>query len=88
MKGWWLMKLHLKENFIIDKKGRKTAVVLDIKDYETLKQRASSATKAKKLQPLSDNDIKKLLSLIGICKTGKKDLAEKHDYYLYGNMKK
>ena len=81
------MKLHLKEKFIIDRKGKKTAVVLDIKDYEILKQRIST-TKAKKLQPLSDNDIKKLLSLIGIYKTGKKDLAERHDYYLYGNGKK
>lgn len=81
------MKSHLKEKFIIDRKGKKTAVVLDIKDYETLKQRIST-TKAKKLQPLSDSDIKKLLSLIGIYKTGKKDLAERHDYYLYGNIKK
>lgn len=81
------MKLHLKEKFIIDTKGKKTAVVLDIKDYETLKQRIST-TKVKKLQPLSDSDIKKLLSLIGIYKTGKKDLAERHDYYLYGNIKK
>ncbi|HLG29041.1 MAG TPA: hypothetical protein VI387_02420 [Candidatus Brocadiales bacterium] len=81
------MKLHLKEKFIIDKQGEKTAVILDINDYEILKQ-MTSIRKDKELQPLTDKDIKKLLSLIGICKTGKKDLAEKHDYYLYGKGKK
>ena len=57
------MKLHLKEKFIIDKQGEKTAVILDINDYEILKQ-MTSIRKDKELQPLTDKDIKKLLSLI------------------------
>jgi len=28
--------IKLKENFIVDKKGKKTAVVIPIKDYESL----------------------------------------------------
>lgn len=32
--------------------------------------------------------LEKLLSVAGICKGGPKDLADKHDKYLYGASKK
>lgn len=32
--------------------------------------------------------LEKLLSVTGICKGGPKDLADKHDKYLYGASKK
>lgn len=38
----------------------------------------------KKEVAVEDNAEKKLLSIIGTCKGGPKDLADKHDAYLYG----
>lgn len=35
-----------------------------------------------------DETIEKLLSVAGICKDGPPDLADNHDYYLYGLPKK
>ncbi len=37
---------------------------------------------------VDENMTKKLLSVAGICKGGPKDLADKHDKYLYGMIKK
>ncbi len=38
----------------------------------------------KKGKPVTDEMTKRLLSVAGICKGGPKDLADKHDRYLYG----
>lgn len=38
----------------------------------------------KKEVAVEDKAAKKLLSIIGVCKGGPKDLADKHDSYLYG----
>lgn len=35
-----------------------------------------------------EDEIEELLSIVGICKGGPKDLADKHDKYLYGITKK
>ena len=44
--------------------------------------------RVKKEMPVEDETTKKLLSIVGICKGGPKDLADKHDEYLYGIRKK
>ncbi len=44
--------------------------------------------KQKKQMPVKDEITEKLLSVAGICKGGPKDLADKHDEYLYGIKKK
>ncbi|MEK6681507.1 MAG: ribbon-helix-helix domain-containing protein [Nitrospirota bacterium] len=44
--------------------------------------------KVKKEAPIEDEATKKLLSIVGVCKGGPKDLADKHDEYLYGIRKK
>ncbi len=42
-------------------------------------------TKEKKKEiSIKDKSAKKLLSIVGACKGGPKDLAAKHDFYLYG----
>jgi hypothetical protein len=38
--------------------------------------------------PAEDEARDKLLSVVGICKGGPKDLADRHDKYLYGIKKK
>ncbi len=38
----------------------------------------------KKEAAVEDKTAKKLLSIVGVCKGGPKDLADKHDSYLYG----
>lgn len=35
-----------------------------------------------------EDEIEELLSIVGICKGGPKDLSDKHDKYLYGITKK
>ena len=35
-----------------------------------------------------EDEIEELLSIVGICKGGPKDLADKHDKYLYGINRK
>ncbi len=40
--------------------------------------------KNKKKVVVKDKAAKKLLSIVGVCKGGPKDLAHKHDSYLYG----
>jgi len=35
-----------------------------------------------------EDEIEKLLSIVGICKGGPKDLSDEHDKYLYGITKK
>jgi hypothetical protein len=47
-----------------------------------------SEYKKKKEVPVEDETIKRLLSVVGICKGGPKDLADNHDHYLYGFPKK
>lgn len=42
----------------------------------------------KKELPIEDEATKKLLSIVGVCKGGPKDLADKHDEYLYGIRKR
>ena len=42
----------------------------------------------KKEVPIKDAAIKKLISVGGICKGGPRDLADKHDKYLYGISKR
>ncbi len=45
--------------------------------------------KEKKKRAAAENkSAKKLLSIVGVCKGGPKDLADKHDSYLYGIHKK
>lgn len=44
--------------------------------------------KQKKKKTNSDEITEKLLSVIGICKGGPKDLADEHDKYLYRTNKK
>ncbi len=36
------------------------------------------------VKAVTDEATKKLLSTVGVCKGGPKDLADKHDFYLYG----
>lgn len=40
--------------------------------------------KRKKEKAISDEVTKRLISVAGICKGGPKDLADKHDKYIYG----
>ncbi len=47
-----------------------------------------SEYRRKKKVPVEDETVKKLLSVAGICGGGPKDLADKHDEYLYGYRKK
>ncbi|MFZ6016142.1 MAG: hypothetical protein ACOYU0_00725 [Nitrospirota bacterium] len=47
-----------------------------------------SEYRRKKKVPIEDETIKKLLSVVGICEGGPKDLADKHDEYLYGYRKR
>jgi len=35
-----------------------------------------------------EDEIEKLISIVGICKGGPKDLSDEHDKYLYGITKK
>ena len=42
----------------------------------------------KKMIPAEDESRDKLLSIVGICEGGPKDLADRHDKYLYGITKK
>ncbi len=42
----------------------------------------------KKEISIKDKSAKKLLSIVGACKGGPKDLADKHDFYLYGINKR
>ena len=44
--------------------------------------------KQKKKKTNSDEMIEKLLSVVGICKGGPKDLSDEHDKYLYRTNKK
>jgi len=44
--------------------------------------------KEKKKIPIENDMTEKLLSVAGACKGGPKDLADKHDRYLYGMIKK
>ena len=44
--------------------------------------------KKKKVMPAEDIMTEKLLSISGICKGGPKDLADKHDKYLYASLRK
>lgn len=43
--------------------------------------------KKEKILPIGDSMTKKLLSVAGVCKGGPKDLADRHDKYLYGVSK-
>ncbi len=47
-----------------------------------------SEYRRKKKVPVEDETVKKLLSVVGICEGGPKDLADNHDKYLYGISKK
>ncbi len=47
-----------------------------------------SELKEKKMIQAEDEARDKLLSVVGICKGGPKDLADRHDKYLYGITKK
>lgn len=47
-----------------------------------------SEWKKKKQIPTGDEMTKKLLSISGACKGGPKDLADKHNRYLYGTSRK
>ncbi len=38
------------------------------------------------VKAVTDEATKKLLSTVGVCKGGPKDLADKHDFYLYGTQ--
>ena len=44
--------------------------------------------KNKRKMPVMDETTRTLLSIVGICKGGPKDLADRHDKYLYGITKK
>jgi len=44
--------------------------------------------KVKKRIPTEDEIAEKLLSVAGACKGGPKDLADEHDRYLYGKVRK
>ncbi len=48
----------------------------------------SELKKNERMIPVKDEARDKLLSVVGICKGGPKDLADKHDKYLYGITKK
>jgi len=51
-------------------------------------ERFLSELNKKKMIPAQDEARDKLLSIVGICKGGPKDLADRHDKYLYGITKK
>lgn len=44
--------------------------------------------KRKKKIPVEDEMTERLLSIVGTCKGGPKDLADEHDKYLYGVSRK
>lgn len=47
-----------------------------------------SELKENKKLPVKDDMADKLLSVAGVCKSGHKDLSDRHDRYLYGTGRK